>query len=432
MKIAYLAQHFLPEIGAGPARVAEMVRRWKAAGAEVTIITGMPHRPEGRIHRDYRGKLWLEEAWEGSRVLRSWLYASPRHGFARTIANNASFMVSSALNALANAGKCDVIIASSPPFFVHPAGEMLRRSQRVPLVLEIRDLWPDYLVGMGVLKDRWTTRALFGLERYLLRRAQKVVVVTESFRERVIGKGVPPHEVEVIPNGVDTDFYFASSEPPPLPELRCGPGEFLVGYLGNFGAGQGLEVVLEAASLLKESHPHVRFVMVGDGTRRESVAARARELRLPNLSIHPSLPKEQTRAFYNACDVCLVPLAPFDILQETIPSKIFEVMACERPLIASVGGEAARIVDESGAGAVAAPGDAGTLAAAIIDLHAMPQARRAALGSRGRDFVGRYYSRGALADRYLELLAEVTDLRPRLPRAPAYVSDNGAEHASVA
>lgn len=283
-----------------------------------------------------------------------------------------------------------------------------------------------------MLKDRWTTGALFGLERYLLRRARKVVVVTESFRERVIGKGVPSHEVEVIPNGVDTDFYFACAEPPPLPELRCGPAEFLVGYLGNFGAGQGLEVVLEAASLLKDSHPNVRFVMVGDGTRRESIAARAGELRLPNLSIHPSLPKERTRAFYNACDVCLVPLAPFDILQETIPSKIFEVMACERPLIASVGGEAARIVERSGAGLVAAPGDARTLANAITRLYVMSATQRAALGSRGRDFVSLHYSRGTLADRYLEILAEVTGTRQRFPRVPAYASDNGAEPATVA
>src|SRR5688572_6584751 len=116
MRIAYLVQQFLPEVGAGPARVAEMATRWKARGAEVTVITGMPNRPEGRIHPEYRGRFFVEEEWLGMRVLRSWLYASPKHGFARTVTNNLTFMATATAHAIARLGPMDVLIASSPPF----------------------------------------------------------------------------------------------------------------------------------------------------------------------------------------------------------------------------------------------------------------------------------------------------------------------------
>jgi colanic acid biosynthesis glycosyl transferase WcaI len=408
LKVGYLVQQFPPEVGAGPARVAEMALRWRDAGAEVVVVTGMPNRPEGRIHPQYRGRLFVDEEWQGIRVLRSWLYASPKHGFARTVLNNTTFMATAALNALFRAQKPDVLIASSPPFFPHLAGAFAGGMRRVPLLLEIRDLWPDYLVGMGVLKEGPATRALFALERGLLRRAAHTVVVTESFRERVVEKGVPRERIDVIPNGVDTRQYYPSrDEPPPLEALRRAEGEFVVGYLGNFGAGQALPVIVEAAARVARRDPSIRFVMAGDGPERALIEARAAELGVASLSVHPPISKATTRAFYNACDLCLVPLAPFPILQETIPSKIFEVMACERPVLASLGGEGAVIVERSRAGVVTAPGDAAAIAEAVLRMRAMDPAERAAMGERGRVFVREHYNRDRLAARYLEILARL-------------------------
>ncbi|HXE57616.1 MAG TPA: glycosyltransferase family 4 protein [Gemmatimonadales bacterium] len=405
LRIGYLVQQFAPEVGAGPARVVEMARRWMAAGAEVTVITGMPNRPQGRIYPEYRGRWFMEEEWEGMRVLRSWLYADPRHGFGRTVLNNLTFMVTSAVHGLWRGGRPDVLIASAPPFFPHLTGALLAATKRVPLVLELRDLWPDYLVGMGVLKPgRPETRLLFGLERRVLGRADRVVVVTESFKTRVIEKGVPAERITVVPNGVDTAFYFPTEEPPPLEALARRNGEVVVGYLGNFGAGQGLEAVVEAAAILATRRAPVRFVLAGDGPARAGLVARVREFQLPNLVVHPPIPKAVTRAFYNACDVCLVPLAPVDVFQETVPSKLFEVMACGRPLVASVGGEAAAIVQRSGGGVVVPPGDAAAIADGIERLRRTPADARAAMGERARDYVDRHFSRAALADRYLEML----------------------------
>jgi colanic acid biosynthesis glycosyl transferase WcaI len=408
MHIAYLVQQFLPEVGAGPARVSELASRWRAAGAEVTIVTGMPNRPEGRIHPPYRNKLFVEEDWQGIRVLRSWLYASPKHGTVRTLANNVSFMTTAAAHALARVGTPDVLIASSPPFFPHVSGWAVARLRRVPLVLEIRDLWPDYLVDMGTLRrGGLPSRALFALERYLIRRADRTVVVTESFRRRVIEKGAAEGSVAVVPNGVDVDSYFASDECPPLEAMNRGGRGPVVGYLGNIGAGQDLGAVVRAAELVEQRDPGVTFVLAGDGPQARQVQSLARERRLGNLLLHGPIAKDRTRAFYNACDLCLVPLADVAVFQETVPSKLFEIMACERPVLASLGGEAAEIVRGSASGIVAAPGNPESIADGVLDLLARPEAERRDMGRRGRAYVTERYNRDVLASRYLELLRAV-------------------------
>jgi glycosyltransferase involved in cell wall biosynthesis len=416
LRIAYLVQQFPPEIGAGPARVLELARRWQQAGAAVTVITALPSRqlpgmPAGAVHPAYRGRHFLEEQHEGIRVLRSWVYSSPRGGFARTLANNASFLATSVAHALARLGAVDVLIASSPPFFPHLAGALVAGARRLPLVLELRDLWPDYLVQLGVLRDGAApTRALFALERALLRRARAVAVVTESFRTRALAKGADPTRTAVLPNGVEPRAYYRAVEPPPLPSLARERGEFIAGYLGTFGAGQALGVMVDVATILAREAPAIRLVLAGSGPDRANVAALAAAAALPNLALEPAIPRAQTRAFYNACDVCLVPLAPVPVFQETVPSKIFEIMACERPVLASTGGETRRIIDESGCGLAVPPGDARAIADALRQLHARPAAERAAMGARGRGHVLAHYDRDAVADRYLDLLRDVTGI----------------------
>jgi colanic acid biosynthesis glycosyl transferase WcaI len=412
MKIAYINQDFPPEVGAGPARVLELSRVWRAAGAEVTVITGMPNRrlpnlPDGQVHPDYRGRWFMEEEVEGIRVLRSWLYASANRGFAHTLFNNATFMFTSTLHAWVRTKGFDVVIGSSPPFLAHVTGENVRWRQRVPLVLEIRDLWPDYMVEMGVLKNSFAQRLLFGLERRLLGRAAHAVVVTDSFRNRIAAKGFPCDRIDVIPNGVDTDQYYSSADPAPLPDLARRSGETIVGYLGNFGAGQEIRTVVEAAARLESHTPGFRFVLAGDGKEKPKVEARLKELGIRNVSIRPPIEKRNTRAFYNSCDICLVPLAAVPIFSETVPSKIFEIMACERPVVASVAGESARIVEKSGGGVVSPPEDARAMADAIMDLAGRSPAERRLMGERGRAFVIRSYSRESLATRYLDVLDSV-------------------------
>jgi glycosyltransferase involved in cell wall biosynthesis len=379
-------------------------------------------RADGHLHPEYRGKYFTEEDWRGIRVLRSWAYASKKKSFLRTMVNNASFMTTSAAHALARLGRPDVLIASSPPFLPHVAGATVARVQRIPLVLEIRDLWPDYLVGLGMLKpNSVAARSLFQLERLLLRRAAHVVVVTDSFRKRIIEKGVAPERVSVISNGVDTSNYRPEKTDPPIPALeRKGPGgEFVVGYLGTFGAGQALSSVVDAAAMLADEATDIKLVLVGEGPDWNRVKERAASLGLTNLVVERSIDRSTTRAFYNSLDLCLVPLAPIEIFQETVPSKIFEIMACGRPVLASLRGEAATIVQSSGGGETVAPGDSRAIADGIKRIRSMTPSARLAMGERGRIHVRDNYQREVLADRYLEILGRVAAASSRPRHRPA-------------
>ncbi len=421
--IGYLVQDFPPEVGAGPARVFEMSRRWQELGARVTVITGMPNRRlpgrgDGNVDPRYRGRISMEEDWEGIRTLRSWLFTSERRSTWATILNHLSFTVSSFTNVMARRERFDVIIASSPPFLPQLSGAMLAMLRGTPLVLELRDLWPDYMVELGMLRSRASRQALFGLERWLLNRADEVVVVTESFRTRLIAKGVAAEHLHVVPNGVDLVRYAAQPSRPPVDALVKRAGEPIVGYLGTFGRGQGLSVVVDAAERLRARIPDARFVLAGGGPEVAAITEAARRLPEGAISILPPVPRDATSAFYNACDVCLVPLAPIPVFQETIPSKIFEVMACERPLVASLAGEGARIVAESGGGIATPPGDAAALADAIEHLLVLPQDKRLEMGRRARAYAAAHYDRTTLADRYLELLRRTAAEPPRRARVP--------------
>lgn len=406
MHIGYLIQQYAPEVGAGPARAGEMAERWIRAGHRVTVHTAMPNRPEGRIHAAYRGKWSQSDSLGGVGIRRTWLYARPGGGFGTTLLNNLSFALTAGVDTLRFRPRWDVLIASAPPFFTHLTGVAIAALRRVPLVLEVRDLWPDYLVEMGVLRGA-SARALFALERSLLRRAARVVTVTEGLRRRVIEKGIAAERVVVITNGVDTARYYPATEPPPIPEVVRRNGEFLVGYLGNFGRGQDLGVVLEAAARLAASGARHRFVLAGDGPEGERIRAEAARQRLPNLVVRGPIAKEATRAFYNACDACLVPLAPLPAFDGAIPSKLFEILACARPVLASVRGEAAELLQGADAGIVRPPGDAAALAQGLEQLAALPTEMRTGMGERGRDLVGRRFGRDTLAARYLSLLQEV-------------------------
>lgn len=413
MHIAILVQDFAPETGAGPARITELAAEWIRAGHEVSVVTAFPNRRlpgqrDGVVPAPYRGRLFMREDWNGIKVYRSWLYTSPKRGFARTMMNNLAFAASSLVHGLAALPRPDVLIASGPPYFAQFSGALIASLKDVPLILEIRDLWPDYVVEMGVIKKKFLIDTMFATERWLLKRATAVTVVTDSFRERLVRKGVPADSITVVPNGVDISRYYPSGERV-LPEgISLETGTPLIVYLGTFGAGQGLVAVIEAARLLHSRGVSAHFALVGDGPDRAALEADLVARPVPSVTLHSPIPRDATRALYNSCDVVLVPHASLPVLGDTVPSKIFEVMACERPLVAALRGEGARIVERSGGGVLATPGDAQSIADSIERVLRMPLAEREAMGRAGREFAVAKYDRSSLAQRYLVLLSRVT------------------------
>jgi len=406
VKIVYLSHYFPPEMGAPAARVSELAREWAAAGHEVQVVTGFPNHPSGIVPAEYRGRVMQRERWEGVDVLRTWVYATPNRGFAKRTLGFVSFAMSSVL--LGGLDKrvrdADVIVATSPQFFCAVAGWALARLTRAPFVLEIRDLWPASIVELGVLSAHHpATRVLEGLEQFLYRSADLLVSVTDSFTRVWTEQGHDPRKMRIIKNGVDLTTFVPAEREGAVRERLGLSGKFVVSYIGTHGMSHNLQTLVAAARLLA-ADPDIHFLFVGDGAEREALAASASEL--PNVSFLGVQPRDAVPGFVTASDLVAVLLKPIPLFEKVIPSKMFEIMGCARPILLAVDGEARTIVQEAGSGYHAEPDDAAQLAARIQEAKADPEEARRR-GEAGLAYVRRNFDRSRLAAQFLEDLIEV-------------------------
>jgi glycosyltransferase involved in cell wall biosynthesis len=415
MRIVYLSQYFPPEIGAPAARVFELSREWVKAGHQVSVVTGFPNHPTGIVPEAYRGRVVDRESVEGIDVYRNWTLAVPNKSLPLRVASQLSFPISIMGMGLPRVPKPDVVIATSPSIFTSASGLVFSRVWRVPFIFEVRDLWPQLFIEMGMIRNRALIKVLEAAEFFQYRQARKIVVVTDSFRSILIGRGVPAEKLEVIPNGVDLTLFREDTVGAATVREEHGLGDrFVVAYIGTHGLLHGLSSVLAAADRLR-GRDDIRFLFVGHGHERDALIAKAAQMQLHNVVFVPGQPRERIPAFVSAADACLVALRQQPFLSENfVPSKIFEYLGCGRPVLASLAGEAAALIVRAGAGTAVAPEDPVALAEAVSALAADRPATRA-MGERGLRFVRAHYDRAALARRYLEVLAQVTaTTEPRL------------------
>lgn len=407
MHITFISQYFPPEVNAPANRTYEHAKHWVEAGHDVTVITGFPNHPDGVIPEEYRGEFVRRETIDGIDVLRTWLYATPNAGVVKRVANFVSFATTSTILGRLLTDKPDVLAATSPQFFVGLAGVALSRLFGVPYVLEIRDLWPESAIELGVIDDPVTINTLEALETMMYRAAERIVIVSESFRDHIADRGIPSKDIEFIPNGISPDFL-DDHDPVDVDAMHDLDGDFTVGYVGTHGMAHGLDVVLDAAEQLRDSDANVDFLFVGDGARKNDLVADAERRGLDNVDFLGLQPRETIPSFYNACDICLVPLRDKDVFKTVLPSKMFEIMALGRPMIVSVGGEAQRVIDEGDAGVCIPPEDVDAMVDAIRDLQTN-DTRRQTLANRAKEYVWEEFSRPALAEKYLEVFQRASD-----------------------
>jgi glycosyltransferase involved in cell wall biosynthesis len=405
MRILFISQYFPPEMGAPAARTYELARRWVAEGADVTVVTAIPNHPTGVIPERYRHGRFFEERIDGIRVLRTWIYAAANRGFWRRSLNYVSFMLSSLLQGLRHAGSADVVVATSPQFLVGISGWIASRLRGVPFVFEVRDLWPDSIAALDVLHDGLLLRGLQRLEMGLYRQAALIVGVAQSTRDELVRRGIDPRKIVIIPNGADSQVFHDMEKYNGIRESLGLGRKFVVSYVGTHGMAHGLETVLECADRLRD-HPDIAFLFVGEGARKDHLMGMAETLHLDNVHFVGEQPRERVPSYIATSDVSLVPLRRKALFTKVLPSKIFEIMGCSRPLILGVEGEARTAVQDAGAGLCVRPEDPDALRGAILELYGDPT-RADTLGRNGREFVRRNYCRDQLADRYLQVLREV-------------------------
>jgi glycosyltransferase involved in cell wall biosynthesis len=479
LRILFLTHYFPPESNAPAARTYEHCVRWAREGHDVTVVTCAPNCPSGVVFAGYRNRLRRQvEIVDGVRVVRVWTYVAPNAGTMRRIVNYVSYMLSAILASL-RLPRPDVVIATSPQFFCGCAGVWASRLKRAPFVLEIRDIWPESIGTVGAIRNRFVLRYLEWLERRMYRAADHIVAVGEGYKDRILermaadfrfwildfgfwkwlrgesaGSDVkseisdfrsqsqdpgsrlgspelgtqnpkskiqnPKFRISVVTNGVDLE-QFVPREPDEefLREFGLA-GKFVCSYVGTIGMAHGLEVVIEAAGLLKaRGRDDIRFCLVGDGAQRARLQEASHEAGVADVVVFTGRqPKERMPTVLASSDACLVHLRGCELFGSVIPSKIFETMAMGRPIIMGVRGEAGEIVEAAGAGLLMEPDSAESLVDCVARL-ADDRRLLADLSASGRSHVEQHYNRDVLAERMLEIVLRTAGFASPVPEATA-------------
>jgi glycosyltransferase involved in cell wall biosynthesis len=410
VKILYISQYFPPEMGAPAARAAELSRRWARMGHDVTVLTGFPNHPTGIVPAEWRARLHhfrCQEAVDGVRIVRTWLWPLPNRKAHERIRNYASFWISSSVSGLA-LQKPDVVIATSPQLLVALSGWWLAFWKRVPFVFEVRDLWPEALAAVGAGSEgTWLHRTLGAIAGFLYRRADRIVVVAPAFKDHLIRHwNVPAAKISIVENGVETDLFrfdLATAEVRKQLQLE---NRFLICYIGTMGNAHGLGTVIAAAGQLQTTLPNAIFLLIGEGAEKERIVALAAARGLTNLQFLGQQPRERIPAYISAADLCLVMLKKTELFKTVIPTKLLEYMACERPVIVAVDGQARQIVEDAGAGVFVDPENSQALVQAILDLAENPEQRRQ-MGVSGRQYIVDRLSREKTAHDYIAVLQKL-------------------------
>ena len=392
MRILYLSHYFPPEIGAAASRAHSMSRWLARFGHDVTVLTGTPGYQMKRTPEPYRGRKWMRETQDGVTVYRAWRYTPSAQSNWRRMTNYLSFMTTSWWYGGKLPVEYDAIIVSSPPLFIGLTGTALARQFKAPLIFEVRDLWPETAVDIGVFRPgSFMERSWSAVADFIYKRSAAVVAVTRDIQARLQARGLPESKVWFVPNGVDLETVRLDAADR-RKELGL-EGKFVALFAGLIGVMQNVSSIVDAAALLTQ-HRNIHFLIVGDGALRGEVARRIAELGLDNVSLLPPQPREAMPSFLNTADVCFATLAK-DV-RGAIPYKLLEAWAYEKPIIAAVGDEGEKLVRECNGGLATPADDPKALAKAVLKLAGDEEARRR-YGLSGRQCIETRLNREMLA-----------------------------------
>jgi glycosyltransferase involved in cell wall biosynthesis len=396
VRLTILTHYYRPEVGAPQARLSELAARLAARGVEVTVHTGFPNYPDGRIKPPYRNRLWQEEPEGRARVVRSLVYPAANAGFVRRLANHLVF-AGSAVATARRAGPAEAIVVETPPLFTAAAGVAYARLLGAPLALHVSDRWPASAVQLGALRDRRAIALAERLERWCYRHAAAIVVPTDGLAAELGRLPEAGGKLQRLGPAVDIERF----RPAPAASHATNPLRVL--YAGTIGLAQGIGTLVEAARIAGPET--VEIWIAGDGA--EAPALREQLVRRPaeNVRMLGSLPHERMPALYDDVDAAAVLLRDRPVFEAALPTKLFEAMAAGRPVVLSARGEAADLVERHAAGVVVPPENPQELAEALRHL-ASDRAKLAELGANARR-CAEAHSWDVTAGRWHELLHEL-------------------------
>jgi glycosyltransferase involved in cell wall biosynthesis len=402
MHVLIIHQAFAAIDEAGGTRHYEMASILAQRGHQVTIIASPVSYLTGHSRQTRPHWLQKESPQPGITILRTYTYSGLHRSFVHRIFSFLSFMVSSCITAL-GVREVDLVWGTSPPIFQSVTAWLVARLKGAPFLLEIRDLWPEFAIAVGVLRNPLLIRASLWLERFLYHRADRMIVNSPGFLAHVTSHGA--RRVDLITNGADPEMFDPAQDGAAFREQHGLNDRFVVLYAGAHGLSNDLGIVVEAARLLSKDE-RIRFVMVGAGKEKNELVARSRQLQLNNLLFLPPVPKSQMNQVLAAADACLAILKPLDEYKTTYPNKVFDYMAAGRPVLLAIDGVIRQVVENAGAGIFIQPGDPAALAEAVRCLANDPRSARQ-MGAAGRACIEQKFSRAVLTEKLVVVLEEM-------------------------
>lgn len=399
----------------GGTRHYELAQHLARSGHQVTILASQVTYYTGTRTSNKARLVLKEQLQDGIAVWRCYTYAALHRSFLHRLFAYWSFTLSSFLAGL-QVRHVDLVWGTSPPIFQGVTALLVARLKRVPFLFEVRDLWPDFAVQLGVLRQPLLIALSRRLEQFLYRHADRVLVNSPGFLAHVHARGVPPSRIALVANGVET-AQFGPARRGEVVREEWGIGDrFAVLYAGAHGMANDLGTVLEAASLLRERRA-IAFLLVGDGKEKANLMERAREMELDNVLFVPAQPKERMPDVLAAADVCLATLKAIPMFNTTYPNKVFDYMAAGRPTVLAIDGVIRQVIEISGGGSFVPPGDACALAEAVRRYYE-DQALRQRQGRAARAYVVANFDRPQQACKFEALLRDMSrDERTSSPAA---------------
>lgn len=396
MRLLILTQYYPPEIGAPQNRLHELAVRLKAYGVEIEVLTALPNYPRMSIQAEYKNGKNREEILDGIPVHRSFIYVSSSKSIVSRLLNYFSFVWSSYWRGR-QLKNFDFLLVESPPLFLGYSAMALAKKLNAKLIFNVSDLWPESAEKLGIVSNTTLLQMAYRLEAKCYKRAALITGQTQGIVSD-IARRFPSKEVYWLPNGVNIDFYnpalFTKSDF--RTKNGFAPTDILFFYGGIIGHAQGLEVILKAAKQLS-GYTQVHFIVQGVGPERPQLENLKKTLQLSNVHFLEPVAKAEMPAILHSIDVALVPLKNLPLFQGAIPSKVFEALAMEVPLLLGVDGEARQhFIENAEAGWFFEPENTHALATVIKTLIEQPATIQRA-GKNGRTYVSQHFNRDQIA-----------------------------------
>jgi glycosyltransferase involved in cell wall biosynthesis len=402
LRILIVSQYFWPE----NFRINDLARSVAEKGHTVEVLTGKPNYPGGVMFPGYSSGGCQVEDWQGIKIYRVPITPRGSKSGIRLALNYLSFIASGLLFApwLLRKKKYDAILAHGlSPIFQAIPGSFVGWLKGCPVALWVQDLWPESAQATGYINSPWVLKMLESMVRSVYRHTDLLLIQSNAFRVPV-AKLAQGKTIVYYPNSVEPAFY----DPPtvPLPDIPGLTGGFSVLFAGNVGMGQAVQVIIDAAELLR-SHPDIHFVVLGKGSKWEWLYKQTEVRGLANLQLAGQYPVETMPGLMRQASVLLVTLANQPIFAATVPNKIQAYMAVGRPIVACLNGEGARLVSEANAGFAVPAEDAIALANAVLKLYAMSAEEREIIGQNGRTYYREHFDHDRLTEQLIDHLHEL-------------------------